>query len=106
MDFFEFLAMQSNREGTGKNHLVIDFNKDRIVPGFLEFQSLDVVDQVDSMLGTRRFKIPVDDVPRFFFGHGNSDGNFQLVFSFGEVGKGKEPDHSGMDHWELLGSKV
>lgn len=98
--------MQSNREGTSENHLVIDFNKDRIVAGFFEFQSLDVVDQVDSMLGTRRFEIPVDDVPWFFFGHRNPDGNFQLVFSFGEVGKGKEPDHSGMDHGELLGPEV
>ena len=98
--------MQSNREGTGENHLVIDFNKDRIVAGFFEFQSLDVVDQVDSMLGARRFEIPVDDVPRFFLGHRNPDGNFQLVFSFGEVGKGKEPNHSGMDHRELLSPKV
>ncbi len=98
--------MQINWEGAGENHLIIDFNKDRIVAGFFEFQSLDVVDQVDSMLGPGRFKIPVDDVPRFFFGHRNSDGNFQLVFSFGEVGKGKEPNHSGMDHRELLSPKV
>ena len=68
--------MQSNRKGAGEYHLIVDFNEDRIVAGFFEFQSLDVVDQVDSMLGTGRFKIPVDDVPWFFLRHRNFDGNF------------------------------
>ena len=73
--------MQINPEGAGENHLIIDFNENRVISGFFEFQSLDVVDEVDSMLRSRGFEFPVDDVPRFLLGHGNSDGNLQLVFA-------------------------
>ena len=73
MGFGRILGMKGNREGAGKHHLIIDFNENRVISGFFEFQSLDVVDEVDSMLRSRGFEFPVDDVPRFLLGHGNSN---------------------------------
>ena len=96
--------MQINREGAGENHLIIDFNEGSSNFRF-EFRWMSLI-RLIRCWGPGDSKIRSMMCHRFFLDYRNSNGNFQLVFSFGEVGKGKEPNHSGMDHRELLGPKV
>lgn len=66
-------------ESACKDDMVINLNKNRVVPWFLELQPVDVVDQIDAVMGTRGIEGPVDDDPWFFIRQGYPDRYFQLM---------------------------
>jgi len=58
-----------NGEGAGEYHLIIDFNENGIIAGFLKFQAVNVIDQINSVLGARRFEFAVNNGSGFLLGH-------------------------------------
>ena len=95
-----------NGKCAGKNHLFVNFNENGVISRFFKFQSVDVIDQIDPMLWAWWVKVPFYYSPGLFIGHRNSDGNFQMVLSLRQIGKGKKPDHSWMYNREFLGSQI
>ena len=53
-------------ESTCKDDLIVNLNKNRVVPRFLELQPVDVVYQIDAVMGARGIEGPVDDDPWLF----------------------------------------
>lgn len=92
----------NNRKGAGKNHLIINFNQNGIVAGLFKFETVNVIDQIDSVLRAGRFEFAVDDGSRFLFSHRKTDGHFEFMLAQGKIGKGEKPDHSWMNHGEFL----
>ena len=53
--------------------MIVNLDEDRIVTWFFELQAVDVVDQVDPVVGPGGFEGPIDDDPRVIIGHGQTD---------------------------------
>ena len=60
-------------EGTGENDLIVNLDENGIVARIVELQPVDVVDQIDPVMGAGGFEGSVDDDPRVFLGHGQTD---------------------------------
>ena len=60
-------------KSAGQNDLIVNLDENRVVARVFEFQAMNVVDQVDPVMRTGRVEIAVDDDPRIFVGHGDSD---------------------------------
>ena len=60
-------------KGAGEYDLIVDFDQNGIVALILELEPVDVVDQIDPVMGAGGFESPVDYDPRVFLGHGQAD---------------------------------
>ncbi len=67
------LVVFGDGKGAGENDLIVNLDENRIVAGFFELQAVDVVDQIDPVMGTGGFEIPFDYDPGLFLGHGQPD---------------------------------
>lgn len=58
-----------NWKGACEHHLIIDFNEDGIIAGFLKFQAVNVIDQINSVLGAGRFEFAINNGAGLLLGH-------------------------------------